>query len=92
MKKVLVFDHCEFCDGEAYVYSGERTDEDGNQSPVYLPCYACKGTGEMEKLVTLRELQRLLDSAIDMEVVDNAELSKQKPITQMQDSRDSAGI
>ena len=91
MLKVMVFDRCEFCDGEAYVYSGDRTDEDGNQSPVYLSCYACKGTGEMEKLVTLRELQRLLDSAIEMEV-DNAELAKQKPITQMQDSRDSAGI
>jgi len=91
MKKVLVFDRCEFCDGEAYVYAGERTNEEGHQSPIYLPCYMCKGSGEMEKLVSLRELQRLLDSAIDMEV-DNAELAKQKPVTQYSDSRDNAGI
>jgi hypothetical protein len=37
MLKVMVFDRCGFCDGEAYVYSSDRTDEDGNQSPVYLP-------------------------------------------------------
>ena len=90
MLKVLVFDSCEFCDGEAMVYAGEYKDEH-EEHPVYLPCHMCKGTGELEKLVTLREFQRMLDKAIEMEP-DNTELAKQKPVTQYSDSRDAAGI
>jgi len=90
MLKVIVIDRCEFCDGEAYVYSGEYKDEFG-EHPVYRPCYVCKGSGEMEKQVTLLEFQDLLDKANAMEP-DYAELSKKKPISQYQDSCDAAGI
>ena len=47
MLKVLVIDRCDYCDGEAYVYSGEYKDEFG-ELLVYLPCQGCKGSGEME--------------------------------------------
>ena len=90
MLKVVVFDSCEFCDGEAMVYAGEYKDE-YEERPVYVPGHMCKGSGEMEKLVTLREFQRMLDSAIEMEP-DYAELGKEKPVTQYQESRDAAGI
>jgi hypothetical protein len=90
MLKVLVFDRCEFCDGEAYVYAGEYKDEH-EERPVYLPCHACKGSGEKERLVTLREFQHMLDKANAMEP-DYDELSKEKPASQYQDIRDAAGI
>ena len=48
MLKVIVFDRSEYCDGEAYVYSGERTNKDGSESPIYLACYVCKGSDELE--------------------------------------------
>lgn len=90
MLKVVVYDRCEFCDGEAYVYAGEYKDEN-EERPVYLPCHACKGKGEREKLIPLREFQRMLDKACEMEP-DWDELSKEKPISNYQDSRDAAGI
>lgn len=85
MLKVIVIDRCKFCDGEAYVYSGEYKDGD-EVHPVYLPCHVCKGSGEMEKLVTLQEFQEMLDKANAMEP-DFAELAMEKPISQYQDSR-----
>ena len=91
MLKVMVFDRCEFCDGEAYVYSGERVDEDGSRRPIYSPCYMCKGSGEMEKLVTLQELQRMLDNDVEIEV-GHVEPTKAKSVKQYQDSPDTTGI
>jgi hypothetical protein len=90
MLKVLVIDRCEYCDGEAYVFAGEYKDEFG-EHPVYRPCHVCKGSGEMEKQVTLREFADLLYRATAMRL-DWAELTKQKPISQFQDSREAAGI
>jgi hypothetical protein len=90
MLKVLVIDTCEWCQGEAYVYAGEYKDE-YEERPVYQPCHVCKGSGEMEKQITLREFQDLLDKANAMEP-DYSELAKEKPISQYQDSRESAGI
>ena len=90
MLKVLVIDRCDYCDGEAYVYSGEYKDEFG-ELLVYLPCQGCKGSGEMEKPISLRDFADLLDRAISMEP-DWAELAKEKPISQFQDSREAAGI
>ena len=90
MLKVIVIDRCEYCDGEAYLSAGEY--KDGNvERPVYLPCQACKGRGEMEKKISLSEFQDLLDKANAMEP-DYAELGKAKPVSQYQDSRDAAGI
>lgn len=66
MLKGLVIDRCEYCDGEAYIYAGEYKDEFG-EHPVYRPCTVCKGSGEMEKQVTLREFVDLLDRTTAME-------------------------
>ena len=90
MLKVVVIDRCEYCDGEAYLYSGEYKDEE-IERPVYQACPACKGAGEREKAISLREFADLLDRAISMEP-DYAELAKVKPVSQYQDSREAAGI
>ena len=90
MLKVVVIDRCEYCDGEAYLYAGEYKDEE-IERPVYQACPACKGAGEREKAVSLREFADLLDRAILMEP-DYAELAKVKPVSQYQDSREAAGI
>lgn len=90
MLKVIVIDRCDICDGEVYVYAGEYKDGD-IERPVYQACQACKGTGEREKAISLREFADLLDRAISMEP-DYAELAKVKPVTQFQDSREAAGI
>jgi len=66
MLKVLVIDRCEYCDGEAYLYAGEYKDGDVER-PVYQACPACKGAGEREKAISLREFANLLDRAISME-------------------------
>ena len=90
MLKVVVIDRCEYCDGEAYLYAGEYKDGDVER-PVYQACQACKGAGEREKAISLREIADLLDRAIAMEP-DYAELAKVKPVSQYQDSREAAGI
>ena len=88
--KVIVIDRCEFCDGEAYIYAGEYKDGD-LERPVYQACQACKGSGELEKAISLQELADLLDRAVSMEP-DYAALSRRKPVSQFQDSREAAGI
>ena len=88
--KVIVIDRCEFCDGEAYLYAGEYKDGD-IERPVYQACQACKGAGEREKAISLREFADLLDRAVSMEP-DWSALAKEKPISQFQDSREAAGI
>jgi hypothetical protein len=90
MLRVLIIDRCEYCNDEAYLYAGEYKDGDVER-PVFRPCTVCKGSGAMEKQVTLFELQVLLDKANSMEP-DYAELAKEKPISQYQDSREAAGI
>ena len=90
MLKVIVIDRCDLCDGESYLYAGEYKDGD-IERPVYQACQACKGAGEREKAISLREFADLLDRAISMEP-DYAELAKVKPVTQFQDSREAAGI
>ena len=72
--RVIVMDRCDLCDGEAYVYAGEYKDGD-DERPVYAPCQACKGAGEVEKAIPLRAFADLLDRAIAMEP-DYAELAK----------------
>ena len=54
MLKVLDIDCCEYCDGEAYLYAGEYKDGDVER-PVYQAWQACKGAGEREKAISLRE-------------------------------------
>jgi len=53
MLQIHILDRCEFCDGQAYVYVCEFTDENGESYPRYIPCAYCKGSGELDKWVTL---------------------------------------
>jgi hypothetical protein len=93
MKKAIVVVKCEFCDGEAYVHTGgEYENEDGSKTPIYLPCAFCKGTGEMEKRISLREFQQMLDRACSMEVDWKELAEREQPVSHQQDSRDAAGI
>ena len=61
------------------------------ERPVYQACPACKGAGEREKAISLREFANLLDRAISMKP-DYAQLAKVKTVSQYQDSRELAGI
>jgi hypothetical protein len=90
MLKVIIIDRCEYCNGEAYVYAGEYKDEFG-EHPIYRPCTVCKGVGEREKAISLIAFADLLDRSISMEP-DWAELAKAEPISNIQDSLESAGI
>lgn len=90
MLKVIVVENCRYCEGETHVLVGEFTDADGKKYPRYMPCSQCHGSGQRERLVTLRELQTLLDQATTMEP-DWQELAKEKLVSNYRDSRDSAG-
>ena len=91
MIKVRILDRCEFCDGEAYIFVCEDVDVRGDTFDRYRPCEMCHGSGNRAKWVSLRELSDLLERAIAMEP-DYLELAREKPVSQYQDSRDSAGI
>ncbi len=67
MMKVRILDHCEFCDGEAYVFVCEDVDARGETFDRYRPCEMCHGSGNRAKWVDLRELSYLLERAIAME-------------------------
>ena len=45
MMKVRIFDRCEFCDGEAYVFVCENVDARGETFDRYRPCEMCHGSG-----------------------------------------------
>ena len=60
MLKIHILDRCEFCDGQAYVYACEFVDVNGEAYPRYMPCAYCKGSGELDKWVELKEFVKLL--------------------------------
>ena len=91
MMKVCILDHCEICDGEAYVFDHQDVDSNSETYDRYRPCEVCQGSGNQTKWVGLRELSNLLERAISMEP-DYLELAREKPTSQYQDSRDAAGI
>ena len=91
MLKVRILDHCEFCDGEAYVFVCEDVDARCETFDRYRPCEMCHGSGNQAKWVSLREFSDLLERAISFEP-DYVDLSKEQPISQYSDSRESAGI
>jgi len=91
MMKVRILDRCEFCDGEAYVFVCEDVDARGDTFDRYRPCEMCNGSGNRAKWVSLRDLSDLLERATSFEP-DYAALAKEQPVSQYQDSRDSAGI
>ena len=59
MIKVRILDHCEFCDGEAYIFVCEDVDVRGETFDRYRPCEMCHGSGNRAKWVGLRELDEL---------------------------------
>jgi hypothetical protein len=63
MIQVHILDRCKFCDGQAYILAGEAVDADGNHYPRYVPCAYCKGSGEMDKWISLEEFADLLQKA-----------------------------
>jgi RecJ-like exonuclease len=91
MMKVRILDQCEFCDGEAYIFVCEDVDARGETLDRYRPCEMCHGSGNRAKLVSLPEFADLLERATSFEP-DYVDLSKEQPISQYQDSRESAGI
>jgi RecJ-like exonuclease len=91
MIKVRIHDQCDFCDGDAYVFVCEDSDSRGETFDRFRPCEMCHGSDNRAKWVSLRELSDLLERAIAMEP-DYLELAREKPVSQYQDSRDSAGI
>ena len=91
MIKIRILDRCEFCDGEAYIFDYEDVDSRGNTFDRYRPCEMCNGSGNRAKWVSLQDLSDLLERATSFEP-DYVDLSKEKPISQYQDSRESAGI
>ncbi|MCZ2442830.1 MAG: hypothetical protein ACOYKH_04165 [Brevefilum fermentans] len=58
--KVKILSKCQDCDGQAYLPSAKGIDSRGEEYQRYLPCPACKGTGQTEKWIALEELQTLL--------------------------------
>jgi hypothetical protein len=91
MIKVQILDRGEFCDGEAYLFVCEDVDARGETYDRYRPCEVCQGSGNQAKWVSLPEFADLLERATSFEP-DYVDLSKEQPISQYQDSRESAGI
>ena len=91
MIKVKILDKCEFCNGEAYLPKGEAESYSGERYIRYEPCSQCQGSGYHAKWVSLKEFADLMERAISFEP-DYQELSKRRPTSQYQDSRDAAGV
>ena len=89
--KVQVLATYEDCDGEAYVFDRLDTDAGGKPYKRYKPCVGCNGTGKATQWISLSDFADLVERATSMEP-DWQMLSKQKPVSQYQDSRDAAGI
>jgi hypothetical protein len=88
MIKVRILDRCEFCDGEAYIFVCEDVDARGELFDRYRPCEMCNGSGNQAKWVSLRDFSDLLERATSFEP-DYVDLSKERPISQYEDSRDA---
>jgi len=50
MIQVYILDRCEFCDGQAYIYTFEVIDSHGYPQPRYMPCAYCNGSGKQPPL------------------------------------------
>lgn len=92
--KIQIRTRCEYCHGEAYLPVCEMVDDSGEKITRYLPCPVCRGEGETNRWVSLRDFYELLsDAAVrDPMEVDWAGLAKAEPATQYRDSIESAGI
>lgn len=90
MNKVHILTRCDHCDGEAYLPIGETESYTGKRYMQYAPCRVCQGSGLVEKWVNLKDFADMLDKAVALEP-DYQELASCKPVSQYQDSHESAG-
>lgn len=92
--KVNIKTKCEYCNGEAYVRMGEAQSYTGDIYPTYAPCKYCEGTGERAIWIGLAEFSELLNNTEINYLINPGYkvIGKEEPISQYQDSRDSAGI
>ena len=58
--KVKILSKCDDCEGQAYLPSAKGTDSRGVDYQRHAPCTTCKGFGQTEKWITLKEFQILL--------------------------------
>jgi hypothetical protein len=89
--KVRIQTDCKYCNGQAYIPIGRVKDNGDGIYTRYLPCDFCQGTGLMSQWISLVEFIHLIETTDVMEV-DYQSLSESEPMTQYQDSLDSAGI
>ena len=94
MVKIQILTTCDHCDGEAYLPASEEVNAKGEPYTRYLPCPYCEGTGQRPKWVNLRDFVDMLSTVAlsDPMAPDWLDLAQRKPISQMQDSREAAGI
>ena len=89
--KVQILIQCTHCDGEAYLPDREDISATGETYTRYEACPKCQGSGVQTQWISLGEFQDLLDCATALRP-DWAELARKEPISNYQDSRESAGI
>ena len=94
MLKVQILTECKNCQGDAYLPVGTEVSYSGEAYMRFEPCPVCQGSGSFARWITLQEFLDLLEveAVKDPMQVDNAELAKQRPVSQYQESRDAAGI
>ncbi len=89
--KVHILTRCATCDGQAYVFARIDYDPAGDPYERYKACPDCQGSGTAPRWVTLPEFADLLDRTLALEP-DWEELSHERAISQLEDSREAAGI
>lgn len=94
MIKIRILTTCDHCDGEAQLPTGEAVDTKGEPYTRYKSCPYCEGTGLNPKWIELREFVDMLSTVASSDPMepDWLDLAQRKPVSQMQDSRDAAGI
>jgi hypothetical protein len=89
--KVKILTDCEYCKGKAYIPAREAKDSKGEIYTQYVPCRHCSGSGMSEKVVSLVEFIRLIET-VDIFEPDYKSLAEREPISQYVDSLEAAGI
>jgi hypothetical protein len=94
MIKVHILTICDHCGGEAYIPVGEVETYKGEKYARYVACPLCQGSGNQAKRISPIDLIDLLNEAANKDPLepDYQELAQEQPISQNQDSRDTAGI
>ena len=94
MIKVNILDKCKFCDGEAYLPDGEAISAAGERYTRYQPCGHCEGSGLHARWVSLDKFIDLLTSTVSQDPFepDWLDLADRRPTSELQDSREAAGV